>query len=82
MRRPRPKQHKRRLKSGKVIVVNRGVKSGAKNKSSRYTTSAGKFKKMTVPGTKSRKKSKFGGSQEACNQEDILKKLEKKSVER
>ena len=60
-RRQRPQQHIRRLKSGKKTIVNKGVKRGTKNKATRYITSTGKFKKMTVPGRPKGNKSKFGG---------------------
>ena len=58
MTRSRPKQHKRRLRSGKVITVNRGRK---KRRNRRYFTEEGYFKIMTDPSGKSDRKSKFYG---------------------
>ena len=61
--RSRPKQHRRRLPSGKTIIVNKGVRG--KKKLSRYQTPRGTFKKMTDPDRVSKKKSKFYGCERA-----------------
>lgn len=58
-KRNRPKQHRRRLRSGKTIIVNSGRKG--RKKQSRYLTRIGTFKKMTDPDKEQKGKSKFSG---------------------
>lgn len=59
MKRSRPRQHKRRLPTGRTITINRGRRKSVKR--SRFQTTKGTFRKMTDPTGRSDKKSKFFG---------------------